>query len=107
MESKTIDATQIIEAVDSLRQDVARLHERIAAIEQVLPAKVSDAAQHSREMSGAEGLSEAVVLAVSAAVAAYLGVQPRIRQIRLLRNDSWALQGRATIQASHALTVRH
>jgi methylmalonyl-CoA carboxyltransferase large subunit len=51
----------------------------------------------------AEGLSEEILLVISAAIAAYLGKKAPIRQIRLLRSDAWAQQGRATIQASHAL----
>ena len=43
------------------------------------------------------------MLAVSAALAAYLGVRLRIRQIRLLSSPAWAQQGRVSIQASHQL----
>jgi methylmalonyl-CoA carboxyltransferase 12S subunit len=51
----------------------------------------------------APGLSEEEVLAVSAALAAYLGVRARIRHIRLLSSPAWAQQGRVSIQASHRL----
>jgi len=47
------------------------------------------------------------VLVISAAVAAFLGKKPHIRQIRLLGSVAWAQQGRTTIQASHALSVKH
>ena len=47
------------------------------------------------------GISESELLAISAALAAYLGVRPDIRQIRLIGTDSWSLYGRASIQASH------
>jgi methylmalonyl-CoA carboxyltransferase large subunit len=40
---------------------------------------------------------------IGAAIAAYLGKKPHIRQIRLLGTTGWAQQGRLTIQASHAL----
>jgi methylmalonyl-CoA carboxyltransferase large subunit len=49
------------------------------------------------------GISEEVVLAISAALAAWLGVHAHIRQIRLIRTGAWAQQGRVTIQASHRL----
>jgi methylmalonyl-CoA carboxyltransferase large subunit len=49
------------------------------------------------------GIAEEEVLAMSAAIAAWLGVQAHIRQIRLIRSSAWAQQGRATIQASHRL----
>jgi methylmalonyl-CoA carboxyltransferase large subunit len=48
-------------------------------------------------------ITEAEILAISAALAAYLGVRPRIRQIRLLSSAAWAQQGRVSIQASHHL----
>ncbi|HVO19029.1 MAG TPA: hypothetical protein VMU15_07225 [Anaeromyxobacter sp.] len=50
-----------------------------------------------------ESISEEEILAVSAALAAYLGVRVRIRQIRLLSSAAWAQQGRVSIQASHHL----
>jgi methylmalonyl-CoA carboxyltransferase large subunit len=49
------------------------------------------------------GISEEEVLAISAALAAWLGVHAHIRQIRLIRTGAWAQQGRVTIQASHRL----
>jgi len=48
-----------------------------------------------------------LVPVIGAAIAAYLGKRPHIRQIRLLRSDAWAQEGRTTIQASHALPVKH
>jgi methylmalonyl-CoA carboxyltransferase large subunit len=54
-------------------------------------------------MATAEGISEGEVLAISAAIAAWLGVHAHIRQIRLIRTGAWAQQGRVTIQASHRL----
>lgn len=49
------------------------------------------------------GISEEEVLAISAALAAWLGVHAHIRQIRLIRTGAWAQQGRVTIQTSHRL----
>jgi methylmalonyl-CoA carboxyltransferase large subunit len=51
----------------------------------------------------AAGITEEEVLAISAAVAAYLGVRAHIRQIRLLSGNAWPQQGRVSIQASHRL----
>lgn len=48
-------------------------------------------------------LGEEELLAISAAVAAYLGVRPSIRQIRLVASPAWALQGRISVQGSHRL----
>lgn len=45
-----------------------------------------------------------IVLAISAAVAAYLGKRVTVRQVRLRRASSWSAQGRAEHQASHSFT---
>ena len=58
-------------------------------------------------LPASEGLSEELVLVISAAIAAFLGKKPHIRQIRLLGASSWAQQGRVTIQASHDFSARH
>jgi methylmalonyl-CoA carboxyltransferase large subunit len=49
------------------------------------------------------GITEEEVLAISAALGAYLGVRPHIKQIRLVRSAAWAQEGRVSIQASHRL----
>jgi methylmalonyl-CoA carboxyltransferase large subunit len=49
------------------------------------------------------GIAEEELLAISAAIGAYLGVRAHIRQIRLLGSNAWAQQGRVSIQASHSL----
>lgn len=41
------------------------------------------------------------VLAISGAVAAYLGKRATIRQIHFRHGAAWAQQGRAAVQASH------
>jgi methylmalonyl-CoA carboxyltransferase 12S subunit len=48
-------------------------------------------------------LSEEKLLAISAAIAAYLGVHVHIRQIRLVSSPAWAQQGRVWVQASHQI----
>jgi methylmalonyl-CoA carboxyltransferase 12S subunit len=87
------DLSRMADALESLRREVARLGERVAALE----ARSGTAAPPA-----AEELSEELVMVISAAIAAFLGKRPHIRQIRLLRSDAWAQQGRTTIQASHA-----
>ncbi len=81
---------EILTALQSLREEVAQLGGRVAALE------AFQETQH-------EVVDEALILTISAAVAAYLGVKPRIRQIRLVRSPQWVHQGRATIQASRKL----
>jgi len=47
-------------------------------------------------------VSEDVLLAISAACAAYLGKRATIKQVHLRRGSTWASQGRAAAQQSHA-----
>ena len=95
MTTQPTDLARVAEALESLRQEVGRLGERVAALE----GRGTAPAPAPR----ADGLSEELVLVISAAIAAYLGKRPHIRQIRLLGSAGWAQQGRLTIQASHAL----
>jgi len=44
-----------------------------------------------------------VVLAISAAVAAYLGKRATIRQVHFRSHSTWAKQGRAQVMASHGI----
>jgi methylmalonyl-CoA carboxyltransferase large subunit len=98
MATETTDLARLTEAVEALRRELARLGDRVAALEGVHEPAAPPA-------PAADGLSEELVLVISAAIAAYLGKKPHIRQIRLLRSDAWAQHGRATIQASHVLQV--
>jgi methylmalonyl-CoA carboxyltransferase large subunit len=106
MKTETEDWTLVKSALGALRQELSRLSERVAALEAAAgatphaPAAVPPAPV-------AEGFSEELVSVISAAIAAFLGKRPHIRQIRLLGAATWAQQGRVTIQASHDLTGRH
>ncbi|MDQ1294005.1 MAG: methylmalonyl-CoA carboxyltransferase subunit [Actinomycetota bacterium] len=51
--------------------------------------------------------SQDVVLAISAAVAAYLGKRATVRQIRFARSSSWSQQGRTAVQSSHRVQHGH
>jgi len=66
----------------------------LAAAEPSVPAAVAQ-----------EEYNEDLLLAISAAVAAYLGKRPRIRAIRLVDSGDWAQQGRVFVQASHSLNL--
>lgn len=102
------DLAALTEQLGSLRQEIARLTERVAALEAAksergnspsLPRPVAEA---RREL-----LDEETLAVISAAIAAFLGKAPRIRQIRLVGTTSWAQQGRVTIQTSHSLAAAH
>jgi methylmalonyl-CoA carboxyltransferase large subunit len=104
MQTESVDLARVVDMLEALRQEIARLSERVAALEQgaatksaVVPAPAVAAAP------AAEGLSEELILVIGAAVAAYLGKKAPIRQIRLLGSAGWAQQGRLTVQASHTL----
>jgi methylmalonyl-CoA carboxyltransferase 12S subunit len=109
------DWASVVAALGALRQEVARLGERVAALEagagkETAPAAAPEAVVAETPAPAppqAEGLSEELVLVIGAAIAAFLGKKPHIRQIRLLGSAAWAQQGRVTIQASHALSVPH
>jgi methylmalonyl-CoA carboxyltransferase large subunit len=80
--------------VAELRDQVSALSARLARIEQPAPPA------HKPEP---ESISEEELAAISAAVAAYLGVRAHIRQVRLIGSKAWAQEGRVSIQASHRL----
>jgi methylmalonyl-CoA carboxyltransferase 12S subunit len=101
MKTETADLARLADALEALRQEVARLRERVAALEKA-NGQVSAVAAPAPAPE-AEGLSEELVLVIGAAVAAFLGKRAHVRQIRLLGSAAWAQQGRVTIQASHTL----
>ena len=107
MESDPFNPQALMAAVDALQREVAELRQRLAACEQVLPPSAHRAKEPSAGAPADEPLSEELIATISAAIAAYLGVKPHIRQIRLLRSEAWAQHGRVTVQASHALTRQH
>jgi methylmalonyl-CoA carboxyltransferase large subunit len=90
MDSPAETTDEMLAALRELRSEYSRLADRVAALEA------------ARSCEGDESL----ILAISGAVAAYLGVKARVRQIRLVRSPDWAVHGRASIQGSHRLDVR-
>ena len=97
MTRKSSEQQTLLDAIAELRTDIAGLAARVAALEE------------SRQVTAPSPTArtpEELIAVASAAIAAFLGVRPRIKQIRLVGDASWVQQGRATIQASHSLTVR-
>ncbi len=92
----------VVQLLESLRADVARLGERVAKLEadQARPAAAAPA-----QSPVAATLGDETLMIISAAIAAFLGKKAHIRQIQLLGSDAWAQQGRVAIQASHALST--
>ena len=50
------------------------------------------------------GIATETAMVIAAAVAAYLGKKPCIRQIRLLGFTAWSEQGRVTIQGWYSVS---
>ena len=105
--AKTKDLAEILEKVQT---QLAALSERVAQLEKAgrksSPAQAAPAAAAKTPpppKPPKPEISEEELLAVSAAIAAYLGVRVHIRQIRLLSSNAWAQEGRVSIQASHRL----
>jgi methylmalonyl-CoA carboxyltransferase 12S subunit len=107
MNAETRDWAQVLEILGTIRQELTHLGERVAALEAAAGVKPAPAAPAAAPKAESEELSEELVLVLSAAIAAFLGKKPHIRQIRLLGTAAWAQQGRVMIQASHALPVHH
>ena len=107
MATKSLDADSNLDAVESLRAEIEQLNERIATLEASASTKPA-APPKTLPPAAADVIpTDELMLVIAAAVAAYLGVKPHIRQIHLVNNISWAQQGRVTIQASHILESRH
>jgi methylmalonyl-CoA carboxyltransferase large subunit len=101
-----------METIDQLRAEIAKLVERVEALEGAAAQTTQSAngvqAAPMPQPQGApeakpEAIPEDVLAAISACVAAYLGERVHIRQIRLVASPAWAQQGRVYIQASHRL----
>jgi methylmalonyl-CoA carboxyltransferase large subunit len=120
MKSEAVDLTKILSELEGLRLELSRLGQRVEALESArvaspvvaVPERTGspdarpqvETTPHSAAQ-GVDGLSEEVVLVISAAIAAFLGKKAHIRGIRLVSSPAWAQQGRVTIQASHSLSV--
>ena len=89
----------------SKRVSRRRTRSQLPAKPPAKPLQHRDAAAAGACLRGqrAGTITEEELLAISAAVAAYLGVRAHIRQIRLISSRAWAQEGRVSIQASHRL----
>ena len=99
----------LAETLEKLQAQLAALSERIERLEATVlkPAaeKKAPAAPKPKPVSPPEqpAITEGELIAISAALGAYLGFRVHIKQIRLLSSPAWAQQGRVSIQASHKL----
>ena len=119
--------SELTQTLAALQQTLAALTDRVASLEARLVAgphaaadpAVASPPQAAPELASAGGshpavapggqvdddreIAPAILLAISAAVAAYLGERAHVRQIRLISSHAWGQQGRVNVQASHAL----
>ena len=99
------DQDHLLAVIETLRGEVRSLGARVGELE----ARLAAAAQPSpatttvqtRAAAPQGDISEEELLALSAAIAAFLGVRARIRNVRLVHSPTWAQVGRVHIQASH------
>ena len=93
--------------LESLSSEIAQLKQMLEAITLRLSSMEGAATQAAPAPPPPEaGISEETLLAIAAAVSAYLGHKPKIKQIRLVRTANWAQEGRVSIQASHRISVQ-
>ena len=88
MHELNIDALDLMR---EMREQIAALTLRVNTLEQSAAIAAATPAP----------VSEEDMLAISAAVAAFLGVRARIRQVRLVHSSAWAQVGRMGTHASH------
>jgi len=100
---------EVASAIDDLRQQLASLSERLAKLENAeAPPRAAPSVTMAPSAVPAgpkpgPDITEEELIAISSAVAAYLGVRVHIQQIRLISSHSWSQQGRVSVQASHHL----
>jgi methylmalonyl-CoA carboxyltransferase large subunit len=90
--------------MEDLLHQMRALHTRIDQLEQELKTHTQPAANAPL---AEEEVPDEIALVIAAAVAAFLGARPRVRQIRLVGSTAWTQQGRVSIQASHGLVHQH
>jgi methylmalonyl-CoA carboxyltransferase large subunit len=96
------NTSELAVLLKEIRNQLAELTGRVARLEggpQAAPEPVPAATPPA----AAPEITEEELIAISAAIAAYMGVRVRIRQIRLIGSHAWAQEGRVSIQASHRL----
>jgi methylmalonyl-CoA carboxyltransferase large subunit len=103
----TVTENDLAATLEQLQAQIAEISRRIQMLEKGTAGAGSVAAVPVQPIPAPApapaAITEEELLAISAAVGAYLGVRAHIRQIRLVSTSAWAQQGRVSIQASHRL----
>ena len=99
---------ELLATLQALRDEVRGLSGRVAELEGCLaaagmrpPVAAPRAVAPVPAEAAATEITEDELLAISAAVAAYLGVRAHIRQVRLIQSTTWGQIGRLNVHASH------
>lgn len=85
---------ELLTLIAQMRQEIGTLSQRVNELEQRMGEGVAAADTAP---------SEETLLAISAAVAAFLGVRARVRHVRLVHSSAWAQVGRMGVHAAHRL----
>ena len=95
---------ELLVILEDLQKAVSELSARVEKLEHasISPEPVV-AVPKAPAAPARETITDEELLAISGALAAYLGVRVHIRQIRLISSRAWASEGRVSIQASHRL----
>ena len=100
----TVSEMDLAMTLEQLQAQMAELSRRMKLLEGQVVAPAQEApAPPVRTEPAPSVITEEEMLAISAAIGAYLGVRAHVRQIRLVSTSAWAQQGRVSIQASHRL----
>lgn len=98
MVAAEVDLQALLKRVEQLE---ARVRELETGLTDSLAASPAPAAAAPSIPPEREEISEETLAVISAAIASFLGVKAKIRQVRLVGREAWAQQGRVSIMASH------
>ena len=104
-----VTVAELAATLEQVQAQLAEMAARIAVYENgkgaavVAPPPAAAAPAPVAALEEPLSITEEELLAISAAIGAYLGVRAHIRQIRLVSSTRWAQEGRVSIQASHRL----
>jgi methylmalonyl-CoA carboxyltransferase 12S subunit len=99
-----VDAFMDKKLKTSLELEVKELRARVEKLEALLAESlVRPKEAPAPVVEKKPEIAPEIILAISAAVAAFLGKRAKIHQIHLTGSTAWAAQGRATVQASHGI----
>lgn len=111
-----VTVAELAAALEKIQSQMAEMSQRLASLEGGKAVQANGAAQSAPPAAPAQaaapvpappppdpGLSDEQMLAIAAAIGAFLGVRAKIKGIRLISTTAWAQQGRVSIQASHRL----